>query len=206
MQCNVDYQLSSDSTACSEIVEQNQTTDNNQTTNNNQTIDDQTIDSNQTTDPSNSDYKLLFSSRVCAFINQILILIVIVITSVGSTMKSSSKQPILALINQYQLLLLLPLLGTYIEDDFQSFVTEFQYMSFDLKFIDNVFYWPYIDSTVSRIDYEQPEYIFKMNGIESGSFLCNHYTFFKLIITIAILDTVLSLIRCLIPKKRGRKR
>ena len=201
MQCNVDYQLSSDSTACSEIVAQNQTTDNNQTID-----DDQTIDSNQTTDPSNSDYKLLLSSRACALFTQALIVIIIVITSVGSTMKSSSKQPILALINQYQLLLLLPLLGTYIEDDFQNFVTEFQYMSFDLKFIDNIFYWPYIDSLVSKIDYEQPNDIFRMNGIESGSFVYNHYTFIKLIIAISILDAVFSIIRCLIPKKRGRQR
>ena len=135
-----------------------------------------------------------------------LIVVVIVFTSVGSMINSSSKQPILALINQYQLLLLLPLLGTYIEDDFQDFVTEFQYMSFDFKFIDNIFYWPYIDSTVSKIDYKQPDDIFRMNGIESGSFVHNHYTFFKLIITIGILDTVFSLIKCLIPKQRNRKR
>ena len=151
-----------------------------------------------------------------------LIAVVIVFTSVGSMINSSSKQPILALINQYQLLLLLPLLGTYIEDDFQDFVTEFQYMSFDFKFIDfvtefqymsfdfkfidNIFNWPYIDSLVSKIDYEQPEYIFRMNGIESGSFVHNHYTFFKLIIIISILDAIFSLIRCLIPKQRNRKR
>ena len=146
------------------------------------------------------------SSEACAFLTQMLIVVVIVFTSVGSMINSSSKQPILALINQYQLLLLLPLLGTYIEDDFQDFVTEFQYMSFDFEFIDNIFNWPYIDSLVSKIDYEQSDGIFRMNGIESGSFVHNHYTFFKLIITIGILDTVFSLIKCLIPKQRNRKR
>ena len=111
-----------------------------------------------------------------------------VLGSMSSMSSSSSGNSIWILINQFQLIILLPMLNTYTQYNFDSFIDGFGFASMDFDFLQNPLYWPFIDPQVDKIDYEQAEMVFKDNGIESGSFIYNHYEFIKVMIIVAIID------------------
>ena len=117
--------------------------------------------------------------------------------------KGSSGRSTWTMINQYQLILLLPMLGTYLDDDLRFYITEFELVSFDFDFMDFIKF-PFIDSQVDGIDYEQSETLFAKNGIESGSFFYNHYRFVKIIIIMFIANLIFILAKTLIIKLKPR--
>ena len=120
-------------------------------------------------------------------------------SSVSGASSASSGPSLWALINQYQLIILLPMLGTYLENDFEFYITEFELMSFDFDFMDFIKF-PFIDSQVDGIDYQQPVKVFSKNGIESGSFIYNHYRFIKVILIVFICDMIFLSTKLLILK------
>ena len=120
-------------------------------------------------------------------------------TSVSSGSSSGSGQSIWALINQYQLIILLPMLGTHLENDFEFYITEFELVSFDFDFMDFITF-PFIDSQIDGIDYKQPEKLFRNNGVESGSFFFNHYRFVKVMLIFLILNLIFVLTQLIITK------
>ena len=122
-------------------------------------------------------------------------------TSLSSVSSSSSGQSIWALVNQYQLIILLPMLGTYLENDFEFYITEFQLVSFDFDFM-NFIKFPFFDSEIGHIDYSQPDKIFEDNGVESGSFIYNQYNFIKIMLIVIIIDLIFMGIKYLIVKWR----
>ena len=119
--------------------------------------------------------------------------------SAVSGSSSGTGQSFWALINQYQLVLLIPMLNTYLANDFEFFITEFELVSFDFDFMDFIEF-PLLDSEVEKIDYEQPQELFEKNGIESGSFFYNHYTFLKVMILVVISNLMFLLIKFMIVK------
>ena len=87
-------------------------------------------------------------------------------------MTKTTSNSLWVLLNQYQLYLMLPFLNTYLPYDFVYFVREFQFVLLDFKLEDIViFSWAYKKS--NGLDFEQPDVVFKDNGIESGSFFIN---------------------------------
>ena len=118
---------------------------------------------------------------------------------------SSSGNSIWILINQFQLIILLPMLNTYTQYNFDSFIDGFGFASMDFDFLQNPLYWPFIDPQVDKIDYEQAEMVFKDNGIESGSFIYNHYEFIKVMIIVAIIDGLFIVCRCIVIRKCNKR-
>ena len=121
------------------------------------------------------------------------------VSSMSGASSASSGPSVWALINQYQLILLLPMLGTYLENNFEFYITEFELMSFDFDFMDFIEF-PFIDPKVDVIDYQQPNKLFRNNGVESGSFIHNHYRFIKVILIVFICDMIFLLTKLIIIK------
>jgi hypothetical protein len=101
-------------------------------------------------------------------------------SSASSAGSSSSGQSMWSLVNQYQLLLMIPLLNVYLDNDFEFYISEFQVAALDFDFMKFIEY-PYIDPLFEEQDYTQPELVFKNNGVESGSFIFHYYQLLKII-------------------------
>ena len=122
-----------------------------------------------------------------------------------SSMPSSSGNSIWILVNQIQLILLLPMLNTYTEYKFRSYVKNFEFASMNFGFLRSSYSWPFLDSQIKKLDYEQAEMVFKDNGIESGSFLYNHYGFVKAIITMTLLNLIYVVLKFTIFKELSQR-
>lgn len=104
-----------------------------------------------------------------------------IVSSLTSPMGSGSPQSTWAILNQYQLIILLPVLGTYLEEEFLYYVYEFQFASCNFNYMSFIKF-PAFDEAIVHLDYSQPSSLFADNAIESGSYFANHYQFFKVLV------------------------
>ncbi|CAI2361012.1 unnamed protein product [Moneuplotes crassus] len=127
------------------------------------------------------------------------------IGAASSIMSSGSgSSSIWAVMNQYQLYLLFPLLQTYLPGDFVFYLTEFELFNFDFKFLEKAKI-PGIESLVDDLDYKVPSSIFSQNGFNSGSFFVSQFQFFKAIGILGIFNFVFICVYYLIPKLRHKE-
>ena len=108
-------------------------------------------------------------------------------TAVASS--GSSTQGLWALINQYQLYLLLIYMQTYMPSDLQYYLIEFELFSIDFSFLD-LFDIPVIEKKTFELHYDQEDTAFGENGFESGSFLINHWNMFKALLVVFIFNLI----------------
>ena len=94
-----------------------------------------------------------------------------------------------ALLNQYQLISLLPLFGTYFGKNFRDYITEFKFVLFNFDHIENM-QIPSIDSHAKSIHYEQPNHLFDSIGLTSGSFIYNQYGLAKVFLIAFISNAI----------------
>ena len=158
---------------------------------------DDTANSTQNESSNSQDDQLVEhddQAKAAATIIIVLIVLVMVVSIVSAIFSDSSVagQGLWALVNHFQLIILIPLLGTYLENDFKYFIHELEFVSFDFDFIDFIKF-PFIDEQVEVMDYIQPDKLFRNHGTESGSFFNNHYGFFKMLLIIFILNILLLL-------------
>ncbi|CAI2379329.1 unnamed protein product [Moneuplotes crassus] len=116
----------------------------------------------------------------------------------------SGSSSIWAVMNQYQLYLLFPLIQTYLPGDFVFYLTEFELFNFDFEFLDKA-KAPGIESLVDDLDYNASSAIFSQNGFSSGSFVVNQFQFFKVIGILGIFNFVFIGVYYLIPKLRQKE-
>jgi hypothetical protein len=121
---------------------------------------------------------------------QVVIASSIVASSVSTMVTASSPQTIWAVFNQYQLLVCLPLLRTYVSVELNYFINEFKFAAFDFQFIDYIPF-PYIDPEIVSIDYPQADNVFADNDIESQSVLVNQVGNVKLILVLIFIHTII---------------
>ena len=108
----------------------------------------------------------------------------------SSSNSKSNKQRLWAIINLYQEILLIPMLGTYLGNDFHFYLTEFELALFGFQFLKFVEF-PVFEigpSIIDEIDYEQPDELFADNGFESGSAFFNCFQIFKAMFIIFIFN------------------
>jgi hypothetical protein len=108
-------------------------------------------------------------------------------TAVASS--ASSTQGFWALINQYQLYLLLPYMQTYMPSDLEYYIIDFELFSIDFSFLE-LFEIPIIEEMAFGLDYDQPDINFGNNVFESGSFLINHWNMFKALLVVLIFNLI----------------
>ncbi|CAI2368850.1 unnamed protein product [Moneuplotes crassus] len=116
----------------------------------------------------------------------------------------SGSSSIWAVMNQYQLYLLFPLIQTYLPGDFVFYLTEFELFNFDFEFLDKA-KAPGVESLVDDLDYSVSSAIFSQNGFSSGSFVVNQFQFFKAIGILGIFNFVFICVYYLIPKLRHKE-
>lgn len=110
-----------------------------------------------------------------------------------SSILSSTSQSAWALLNQYQLVLLLPYLRGYLTKEFIFFIRDFKFALFNFAFVDEI-YVPYMTKGDTMWEYDQPDFVFAENDLESGSFIVNQLSLVKSLLIIMALHMVLLLI------------
>ena len=102
-------------------------------------------------------------------------------SAAGATSSSGSSQSLWTIINLYQEILLLPMLGTYLGNDFHYYITEFKLALFDFEFL-KFAPVPVLESSpsiIDELDFEQPNELFESNSFESGSAFYNCFQLLK---------------------------
>ena len=125
----------------------------------------------------------------------------------SSSDSKGSKQSLWAIINLYQEILLLPMLGTYLGNDFHFYITEFELALFDFQFLESAEV-PVFESGVSiidQIDYDQPDELFIDNEFESGSAFYNCFQILKVMILVFIFNFGYLIYRWIIHKKKPER-
>lgn len=93
---------------------------------------------------------------------------------IGSIAVRTNSQSLWSLLNHYQLILMLPLLDTYLPDQFVYFVREFQFVLLDFSFTDFMTIQP-LKKLVGKLDYEQPQSFLSEIDLDSGSHIVNQF-------------------------------
>ena len=184
------YSSDCDNSTSNETTSNDTNSSNNDTTSDEASSNDTTsneISSNETEENEIIEDEAVENLAVTTLVSSGATASVTAIASFANTSPSSSSgggQSTWALINMYQLIILLPLLGTYLENDFLYYITELEMFSFNFKFMKNI-PLPIIDSLfIDKLDYEQPDQLFEENNFDSGSAFYNHYGFVKTLLFI----------------------
>jgi len=103
----------------------------------------------------------------------------------SSAVSAGSSSSAWMMINQYQLLLTIPILETGLPKELLLFMEEFKLFTFSFPFLKG---WSFgkVDKAVEDLNFEQPVKGIKTIGYESGSILVNEYNFSKVILTLVI--------------------
>ena len=119
-------------------------------------------------------------------------LVSIVAAIVASAAGSGSNSDAWFMINQYQLMLSVPLLETELPPKLLYFLEGFEFSTFQFNFLED---WSFgeVDNRVSRFDYPQPREGLKIIGYESGSSIVNEYNFAKAMFTICCTNLCIML-------------
>ena len=115
----------------------------------------------------------------------------------GGTSSSEGSQSVWAMVNFYQEILMLPMLGTYMGNNFNYYITEFRLVLFNFQFL-KLFQVPFFESGPSIIvviDYEQPNELFADNEFESGSAFFNCFQIIKAMLIFLIFNTTFLVFR-----------
>ena len=86
----------------------------------------------------------------------------------------------------------MPLLGTYLGDDFLYYITEFEIALFDFQFL-KIVQIPAFEnspSIIDKLDFEQPDRLFVDNEFESGSAFFNCFQIFKSMLIFFIFNMI----------------
>ena len=108
----------------------------------------------------------------------------IFIGSVFNLINQTNSQSIFSIINKIQLILLIPMIGTYIPFDLLQIITGLSYCMFNFGFINlNTLY---IKSIMTGISYDQPDTYLQLLSINNGSAVINIYSSINGILIILI--------------------
>ena len=101
----------------------------------------------------------------------------------------STCQSIWALVNQFQLYLLIPFFKSYLTISFISVLSNFSIAFYNFKFLSGIKLY-FFDDKINEIDYLEPDDRFKDSGLSSGSFIVNEYNFFKSLLFVIIVNII----------------
>jgi len=97
----------------------------------------------------------------------------VMVSSVASSMIfDSSLQGMWSLFNQYQLILLLPFLNTYLYPEFEYFINNFDTFRMEFSVV-NIKSYSFMDDVETSFERDQTDSVYVKNGYESGSFIIN---------------------------------
>ena len=106
---------------------------------------------------------------------------------VTAILAGGSAASIWVLINLHQLLEILPLLNTYIDEEFLYYVLDFELFTLNFEFTSFI-ELPKIDLWFQSFDFSQVDILYEESGFESGSFVVNYYEFLRLLFIFITFD------------------
>jgi hypothetical protein len=121
-----------------------------------------------------------------------------------SSIAGSSGQSAWALLNQFQLVMILPLLRSYLTEEFVFFIRDFKFTLLNFSFLKPL-ELPIINHKNKYLNYKQPDSVYEENSLESGSWFVNQLDLFKVIIIIIVLHLVILLFSKLFASERFPK-
>jgi len=98
----------------------------------------------------------------------------------------SSPQALWIMVNQFQLLMLLPLTDVFVPKDIEDYFTGMSFLSFDFNFIP-FSATPLLNSMFSYFGFEQEDEYLKEIGIEYGSSILNQSSLVFMILLLMLL-------------------
>ena len=93
------------------------------------------------------------------------------VSALTSALFQSGSQSIWSIINNYQLIYLLPYLNTYLDTEVLVLMRGFQITTLNLSFLNSIS--NFLLPVKQMFNYPQPNELFLTNGLESGSFIIN---------------------------------
>ena len=140
-----------------------------------------------------------------ALVTEIVILSVILLNFIGAMASLSSLHSIWSMINQYQLYLILPLVGWYMDQSVINYINDFQFLTFNLSFI------PISDLGIftkmyNFLTFPQANASLMSLGLNSGSTLINYLSVVMLTLLFIIFHLLFLLLNKLVtPRLRSDK-
>jgi hypothetical protein len=120
------------------------------------------------------------SSNTETRVVQAVVAIGVAINVGASTVSMSSPQGAFSMLNQFQMFILLPMIGAYIPESIIKIITGMSFAMFSFSFIP-VEKIPLITDIFNFIDYDQSDDYFDRIGLTSGSAFLNHISLFLIL-------------------------
>ena len=138
-------------------------------------------------------------------VTKYILLSVIVLNFIGSMISLSSLHSIWSMINQYQLYLILPLIGWYMDQNVISYINDFQFLTFNLSFIP-LSSLDFLSNLYNFFNIPQADANLLSLGLNSGSTLINYLSMLVLILFIVSVHLLFLLINKLVTPRLKSER
>ena len=123
-------------------------------------------------------------------IAQVAFGIVILLSTSTSIFRITSLQGVFSVINQFQLFILLPMIGAYFPPKIIDLITGMNFSLFSFSFIP-IKQIPFVNQVIRELDYDQGVDYYDEIGLTSGSALMNHLELLIFIIVIILLHVAM---------------
>ena len=123
------------------------------------------------------------------------------INLINAVLGSSSPQASLNMVNAVQLLLLLPLIGSYLPIDIIQFIRSMNFSLFDFEFL-SLEGNPETEDDVSNVSFEQKNPFLYLIGLESGSSMINLVAVCGLFSIVPVIHAIISIIHFILSCKK----
>lgn len=124
-----------------------------------------------------------------------------VVPLAGTVFMASSSHSFWSLLNQFQLLLMLPLLRTYLPLEFVFFIREFKIALLSFSFLK----FEGLGHEIEELGYPQESRVYKEGGIENGSHIINQIMVCLILACIVFSHLLMLLIYWLTKKHHANK-
>ena len=125
--------------------------------------------------------------------------VILFLSSLTALLSMTSPNTFWALVGQFQLMMLVPMLGGYLHDDVVKYCVGVDYSLFSFSFIPNL-HLPGVQHALEYLDYKQEDEYLKEIDLESASSVVNLFKIFQTLSFIVILHLVYLLVFKVIQK------
>ena len=119
----------------------------------------------------------------------IIIVIGLTLSLLNALLSGGSPQTSFSMFNSIQLILLLPLIGTYMPFDVLSFIIGMDFSMFSINIFD-IHLEDFIPKWTYLLDFEQKDLYLSLIGLESGSSILNVFDIFQSFIFVPIIHAL----------------
>jgi hypothetical protein len=113
----------------------------------------------------------------------------VVLSSVFSLLSSSGSQGAFSSIHQYQLYILLPMIGAYMPNEIVDILLGMKFVTFSFSFL-GISGIPIVTNAIDKIDFNQNDDYLENIGLESGSSVVNYLPLLTVLLLMGIMHLI----------------